>query len=297
MGANSDEIAAVRRFHRAVVRRVGALEEGYLGRDRPLGQARLLWEIGPGAELRDLRTRLGLDSGYLSRMLRSLEAAGLVAVDAGAADARVRRVRLTAAGREERAELDRRSDALAASILDPLNSAQRSRLTAATAEVERLLLASTVRVAVTPPTRPEAQKCLRAYVAELAERFEEGFDPSIGPAGGAAEFTPPAGELLVAMLDGEPVGCVGVRFRPEVAEIKRMWVAPAARGLGLARRLLAEIEERARVHGLRATRLDTNGALVEAIALYGSAGYREVPPFNDNPYAQHWFAKDLDPAG
>ncbi|WP_433507747.1 bifunctional helix-turn-helix transcriptional regulator/GNAT family N-acetyltransferase [Pseudonocardia halophobica] len=293
-----DEVAAVRRFHRAVVRRVGALEEGYLGRDRPLGQARLLWEIGPdGAEVRDLRARLGLDSGYLSRMLRALEAAGLVTVDADATDGRVRRARLTAAGRVERVELDRRSDALAASILEPLNPRQRDRLIAATAEVERLLVASTVRVAVTPPTRPEAQDCLRAYATELAERFDGGFDPTVGPAAGAAEFTPPKGEFLVAMLDGEPVGCVGVRFRPDVAEIKRMWVAPAARGLGLARRLLAEIEERARVHGLRATRLDTNGTLVEAIALYRSAGYREVPPFNDNPYAQHWFAKELDPAG
>lgn len=293
-----DEVAAVRRFSRAVVRRVGALEEAYLGRDRPLGQARLLWEIGPdGAELRVLRARLGLDSGYLSRMLRALEAAGLVTVDTEEADARVRRVRLTAAGRAERAELDRRSDAVAASILEPLNPAQRRRLAAATAEVERLLTASTVRVAVTPPTRPEARECLRAYAEELAGRFEEGFDPSIGPAAGAAEFTPPAGEFLVATLDGDAVGCVGVKLDPDAAEIKRMWVAPAARGLGLARRLLAEIEERARAHGLRATRLDTNGTLVEAIALYRSAGYREVPPFNDNPYAQHWFAKDLDPAG
>ncbi|MEU7812951.1 helix-turn-helix domain-containing GNAT family N-acetyltransferase [Pseudonocardia sp. NPDC049154] len=291
-------VAQVRRFNRAVVRRVGALEEGYLGRDRPLGQARLLWEIGPeGAEVRELRARLGLDSGYLSRMLRALEGADLVVVDTEETDARVRRVRLTSAGRAERAELDRRSDALAASILEPLNPRQRDRLIAATGEVERLLTASTVGVAVTPPTRPEARDCLRAYAEELAGRFEGGFDPSVGPAAGAAEFTPPAGEFLVATLDGEPVGCVGAKFGADAAEIKRMWVAPAARGLGLARRLLAEIEERARVHGLRATRLDTNATLVEAIALYRSAGYREVPPFNDNPYAHHWFAKDLDPAG
>src|SRR4051812_9328568 len=293
-----DEVAAVRRFHRAVVRRVGALEEGYLGRDRPLGQARLLWEIGPeGAEVRALRARLGLDSGYLSRMLRALEAAGLVAVDTEEADARVRRVRLTEAGRAERAELDRRSDALATSILAPLNPAQRRRLTPATTEVERLLTAPTGRVARAPPARPEARECLRVSAAELAGRFEEGFAPEVGPAAGAAEFPPPAGEFLVATLDGEPVGCVGARFHPDAAEIKWMWVAPAARGLGLARRLLAEIEERARVHGLRSTRLDTNATLVEAIALYRSAGYREVPPFNDNPYAQHWFAKELAPAG
>ena len=142
-------ISQVRRFNRTVTQRVGALDDEFLARDRPLGQARLLWEIGPdGADVRSLRARLDLDSGYLSRLLRALEADGLVAVDGSGADGRVRTARLTAAGRAERAELDRRADGAAESILAPLSASQRARLVSAMAEVERLLVASAVEVAV-----------------------------------------------------------------------------------------------------------------------------------------------------
>src|SRR4051794_17214475 len=107
-------IDRVRRFNRAVTSRVGALDDAYLSRGRPLGQARLLWEIGTGrSEVRALRARLDLDSGYLSRLLRALEADGLAVVGAADADGRVRTVRLTAAGLAERAVLDARSDELA----------------------------------------------------------------------------------------------------------------------------------------------------------------------------------------
>ena len=110
-----------------MTQRVGALQDRYLGRDRPLGEDRVLWEVGDGADVRDLRARLDLDSGYLSRILRSLEAAGLVAVEPGA-DRRVRVARLTAKGKRERALLDRRSDGLASSLLAPLSDRQRARL-------------------------------------------------------------------------------------------------------------------------------------------------------------------------
>src|SRR3954463_10872473 len=107
-------VEQVRRFNRTVTQRVGALNDHYLARDRPLGEARMLWEIGAdGCDVRILRARLGLDSGYASRLLRSLEAAGLVTVTASPRDARVRTARLTKKGRTERVLLDRRSDALA----------------------------------------------------------------------------------------------------------------------------------------------------------------------------------------
>src|SRR5579864_5127988 len=107
----------LRRFNRVVTERVGALNDHFLGGPRPLGEARLLWEIGlEGCEVRLLRSRLGLDSGYLSRLLRSLEAAGLVRVTASRGDQRVRVARLTAAGRRERTTLDHRSDTLAESL-------------------------------------------------------------------------------------------------------------------------------------------------------------------------------------
>ncbi len=294
-------IDGVRRFNRTVTQRVGALDDAYLSRSRPLGQARALWEIGAhGCEVRALRSRLDLDSGYLSRLLRALEADGLVVVDADGADGRVRRVRLTPAGRAERAELDRRSDELAASILGPLNDRQRDRLVTAMAEVERLLVASMVDVAVLDPRHPDARRCITAYVDELARRFDNGFDPARSRPAGDAELTPPAGLLLVATLHTEPVGCVGLKLHTgdrhrgdAVAEIKRMWVAPEVRGLGLGRRLLAEVEGRAAALGVRTLRLDTNRALTEAIGLYRAAGYRDVSPYNDEPYAHHWFEKTL----
>jgi DNA-binding MarR family transcriptional regulator/GNAT superfamily N-acetyltransferase len=296
-------VERVRRFNRTVTQRIGALDDTYLSRARPLGQARLLWEIGcdgaEGCEVRALRARLDLDSGYLSRLLRALEAGGLVTVDADGADARVRMARLTADGLAERAELDHRSDELAASILRPLNAEQRDRLVAAMAEVERLLVASTVRVAVTDPRHPHARYCLDAYFAELVRRFDDGFDPARGISATDDELTLPAGVFLVATRHTEPVGCVGLKLHTGddaesgIAHLKRMWVSPAVRGLGLGRRLLAEAEAHAAAHGVRTLRLDTNRALTEAVGLYRAAGYREVMAFNDEPYAHHWFAKDL----
>ena len=166
----------VRRFNRVVTERVGALNDHFLGRARPLGEARLLWEIGlDGCEVRLLRSRLGLDSGYLSRLLRSLETAGLVKVSASCGDRRIRVARLTAAGRRERATLDERSDELAQSLLAPLNSRQQKRLVAAMGEVQRLLIAAGVEIRSVDPEHPDARYCLAEYVAELNRRSTRGF--------------------------------------------------------------------------------------------------------------------------
>ena len=292
-------IEAVRRFNRAVTQRIGALDDAFGTRGRPLGQARLLWEISPdGCDLRDLRSRLDLDSGYLSRLLRSLESDGLVSVEVNKADSRLRTARLTAAGQAERAELDRLSDAAAAGLLDPLTARQRSRLVTAMAEVERLLAASAVRIGVLDPRQLDARFCLRAYVEELSGRFDGGFDPARSISAADHEMTPPAGLFLVATLHAEPVGCGALKFHPGApAEIKRMWVAPPVRGLGLGRRILAELEGHATAHGVRVLRLETNRVLGEAIGLYRAAGYHEVAAFNDEPYAHHWFEKALPTSG
>ena len=292
---DSQLVGQVRRFNRTVTQRIGALNDAFLARGRPLGQARVLWEIGPGgSDVRALRSRLDLDSGYLSRLLRSLEQDGLVAVGRSGSDGRVRTARLTPRGLAERIVLDRRSDDAAVAILEPLSDRQRTRLVTAMAEVERLLVASAVRVARCDPRHPDARFCLRAYFTELAERFDGGFDPGRSISAGDAELTPPAGLLLVATLHGEPVGCGALKFhRDQPAELKRMWVSPARRGLGLGRRLLAELEARAAARGVRTLRLETNHALDEAIGLYRDSGYREVPAFSDEPYAHHWFEKTL----
>jgi DNA-binding MarR family transcriptional regulator/GNAT superfamily N-acetyltransferase len=283
----------VRRFNRTVTQRVGALEDAYLSGRRPLGQARVLWEIGTSTvELRALRSRLDLDSGYLSRLLRALEADGLVEVSTDDTDARVRTARLTPSGLAERAELDHRSDDLAASILTPLDTHQRDRLITAMAEVERLLIASMVDIAVTDPRHPSARHCFRAYFEELAQRFDGGFDPARSIPLDDSDLTPPDGVLLVATLHSAPVGCIALKLHP-YAYVKRMWVSPSVRGLGLGRRLLSSLESWAVQRGVRTLRLETNRTLTEAIALYRSAGYREVDPFNDEPYAHHWFEKSL----
>jgi DNA-binding MarR family transcriptional regulator/GNAT superfamily N-acetyltransferase len=288
-------IAQVRSFNRTVTQRVGALDEEYLARKRPLGASRVLWEIDrAGTDIRTIRSRLGLDSGYLSRLLRRLEAEGLVTVEPFPGDQRARLVRPTAAGSRERTELDRRSDELAHSLLAPLSGAQRDRLVEAMGTVERLLTAGLVEIGITDPTSDAARFCLRQYFAELDSRFEVGFDPEASLPALAHELTEPAGLLLVARLRGEPVGCGALKFQGTgPADLKRMWVAPAARGLGVGRRMLAELEQHAQARGVGVVRLETNRNLHEAIGLYRASGYVEVPPFNDEPYAHHWFEKRL----
>src|SRR3954464_10274476 len=285
----------VRSFNRTVTQRVGALHDEYLARGRPLGASRVLWEVGEEpVDVRALRARLDLDSGYLSRLLRALEGEGLVVVAPGTADRRVRTVRLTAAGRAEGAVLDHESDALANSLLAPLRDAQRERLVDAMATVERLLTAGLVDVAGEDPRRGGARSCLDAYAAEMAATFATGFDPARSRAVDPDGLLPPAGLLLVARLHGEPVACGALKLPPgEPAEIKRLWVAPAARGLGVGRRVLSELETHARRAGAAVVHLDTNRALRAATSLYRSAGYAEVAPFNDEPYAHHWFEKRL----
>jgi DNA-binding MarR family transcriptional regulator/GNAT superfamily N-acetyltransferase len=290
------QVAKVRRFNRTVTQRVGALNDDFLSRDRPLAMSRLLWEIGTeGGEVVMLRSRLGLDSGQMSRMLRALEADGLVTVAPSDVDGRVRVARLTEKGRTERAILDERSDELAASILDPLDAAERTELVTAMRAVERLIATSLVESREVDAESPDAQRCLRAYVAELNRRApERGFDPRTGATAEPHEVRPPNGAFVVLYLRGEAVGCGAVKHHPgQVTDIKRMWVAESARGMGLGRRLLAHLERLAREHGSSRARLETSDVLPEAIALYRSAGYVEVPPFNDEPFADRWFTKPL----
>jgi DNA-binding MarR family transcriptional regulator/N-acetylglutamate synthase-like GNAT family acetyltransferase len=288
-------IHRIRSFNRTVTECIGALDERFLGRALPLGQARLLWEIGPdGTEVRALRGRLHLDSGYVSRILRSLEQKRLVRIRTSPADRRVRSVHLTKAGLAERAELDRRSDDLALRILEPLSDRQRAALIAAVTDVERLLQAAMVRFDIEDPTTPDARWCFDQYFAELDARFEAGFNPALSLSADARELTRPSGFLLIARLRDRPVGCAALKIHVGApAELKRMWIAPEARRLGLGRRILREIEHHASAAGVAVLRLETNRALSEAIALYERSGYSEVEAFNTEPYAHHWFEKRL----
>jgi DNA-binding MarR family transcriptional regulator/GNAT superfamily N-acetyltransferase len=292
--SNAD-IQAVRRFNRTVGMTIGAIDDRFLGRGRPMGASRVLWEIGPhGAEVRALRMRLGLDSGYVARVLKSLAREGLVRIRAREGDRRVRMATLTPKGEAERAELDRRSDALAAGLLQPLAPAQRDALVAAMSRVEQLLQRSLVDFAVEDPASDDAKWCLKQYFAELNARFDTGFDPARGLPAEPEQMTPPAGAFIIARLRGRPVGCGALKFHgTQPAELRRMWVDQSARGLGIGAQLLAELERVACASGARVVRLETNRTLREAIALYRRSGYTEVPRFSDETYAHHWFEKHL----
>jgi DNA-binding MarR family transcriptional regulator/GNAT superfamily N-acetyltransferase len=288
-------IDQVRRFNRVVAERIGALEDHFLGRSRPLGEARLLWEIGPdGADVRDLRGRLGLDSGYVSRLLRSLERQRLVTIRAHSGDARVRRATLTTRGVAERRELDKRSNAVAHRMLEPLGPKQRETFLSSLAQIERLLQASMATFEVEDPRTATARWCLSQYFAELNERFDTGFDPARSLYADTRVFSRPSGAFVVARVSGRAVGCGAVKFKGKCpAEFKRMWIAKESRGLGLGKRLLEALEIQARQAGATAVRLETNRALTEAIAMYRQSGYVEIEPFNDELYAHHWFEKRL----
>ncbi|KOV67200.1 bifunctional helix-turn-helix transcriptional regulator/GNAT family N-acetyltransferase [Streptomyces sp. MMG1121] len=288
----AEDVAAFRRFNRYLTRRIGALDEHYLGQDRPLGEARLLFEIGDGASLRELRTRLGLDAGYLTRMTKTLQAQGMVRVEVPAHDNRLRIVELTPAGRAEVAEQHRRSDALVAGLLHGLTPAQRTELTDAMATAQRLLRLAGITVEVVDGAAADARACLDAYAADIGARFPEGFDKAalVRP----EEVTGDAGAFLVAYEERRPVGCGALRrLAPGVGEIRHVWVHSAARRLGLARRLLDGLERQARARGLTAVRLDTHAVLTEAQAMYRACGYDEIPRYDDNVYAAHWFEKRL----
>lgn len=293
----SDQTAVVRRFNRSYTQRIGALEDSFLGVGLPLGTARLLHEIGarPGT-VQELRARLGLDSGYTSRLLGQLTSEGLVTVSPDASDRRRRQVALTARGRRLWNRLEERSEERARLLVEPLSARQRARLVQALATADLLVRAATISFETVPPLSAPARAATAAYFAELDRRLPGGFDAPSQSARDAAALAPPEGAFVVTLSDGAPVACGGVQtIGPGVGEVKRMWVHDDWRGAGLGSRLLRHLEEVSAGLGHTVVRLDTNDTLTEAIALYRRSGYRSVPPYNDNPYARAWFEKVLGP--
>ena len=305
----SDPVTVVRRFNRSYTQRIGALEDSFLGLGMPLGPARLLFEIGAApATTQTLRERLGLDSGYLSRLLRRLENEGLIDVTPDPDDRRRRQVTLTEAGRERWRELERRSDDQARLIVEPLTQRQRERLARALSEADLLVRAAMVSFAPTDPASPVGREVVGRYFAEIGRRF--GFDAAADETEKDTKLlVPPTGVFVVAVSDGEPVACGGLQTLDALAEgpladgslangqrvgeLKRMWVHDDWRGAGLGSRLLRHLEDQARVLGHGAVRLDTNAALAEAISMYQRAGYRPIARYSDNPWATHFFEKRL----
>jgi ribosomal protein S18 acetylase RimI-like enzyme len=145
---------------------------------------------------------------------------------------------------------------------------------------------------VVDPAGPGARWALGEYFAEIGAAF--GFEPGTALDDAVTAFRPPLGVFVVAGAVDEPLACGGVRFiDDERGEIKRMWVAPAARGRGLAGALLAQLEEQIVLAGRRFAMLDTNSSLTRAVGLYESRGYERVPDYNGNADADVWFSKPL----
>ena len=288
-----DPIARVRRFNRVVTSEVGALDSSFLGRGRPLGAARVLNAIGQGQrDVAAVRNYLGLDSGLMSRLLRSLEEEGLIETASNPQDARRRVVRLTEAGRSEFKVYEALSNAQARAFL--ARHSQPETLLRAMDLVASALGRGRIVVEEADPRSREPRYCLGEYYAELARRFEGGFEVSRSRDPEAKDMIRPRGAFLVAISDGLPIGCVGLKGSGgEVAEVKRLWVAPSARGLGIARRLMTAVEDVARELSIKTLRLDTNRALPEAQRLYRRTGWTQIDRFNDDPYADVFFRKQL----
>ncbi|SEB74973.1 bifunctional helix-turn-helix transcriptional regulator/GNAT family N-acetyltransferase [Bradyrhizobium erythrophlei] len=288
-----DPVSRVRRFNRAVTSAVGALDTSFLGRGRPLGAARVLNAIGHGrADVGDIRDYLGLDSGLMSRLLRSLEDEGLIETTAHGDDARRRIAKLTPAGKREFNAYEAISNRQAKDFL--AHHTQREALLSAMDLIASALGRDGTVLHEMDPRGDEARYCLGEYYAELARRFKQGFDVKLSRDPDAKDMVRPRGSFVVAMSDGLPIGCVGLKGSSnEFAEIKRLWVAPSARGLGLGRRLMDAAEKAARELGIVVLRLDTNSALAEAGQLYRRTGWTEIPRFNDDPYPDLFFEKRL----
>lgn len=288
-----EDITRVRNFGRSVAVEVGALEDSFLDRGRPLGSARVLNAIGLGYQnVSELRAFLKLDTGLLSRLLRGLEAENLTETTPNPNDRRGRITKLTAEGKDEFDIYEKLSNERAATILARHKNARR--LLDAMDIVTIALLRKDIVFEEVDYASELATHCLREFAAELSKRLNLEFDLKKSGDPDLSQMKHPHGTFVVARLGDMPLGCVGIKGNGgPFAEVKRMWIAPAARGLGLARRLMTTAEDGARALGIETLRLDTNSTLFEAVGLYQNMGWAEIDRFNDDPYPDLFFEKRL----
>jgi DNA-binding MarR family transcriptional regulator/N-acetylglutamate synthase-like GNAT family acetyltransferase len=295
-------IAAVRRFNRFYTRRIGVLQQGLLASRFSLAEARVLWELAhrdaPTASA--LGRDLGLDAGYLSRMLRSLAARGLVRKARSAVDGRQSLLSLTPAGRRAFARLDAASAREVGALLAPLPALRQRELTAAMATIERLLAPAAAAPACTLRAhRPgDVGWVVHRHGALYAEEYgwDATFEALVAEIGAKfiRDFRPARERCWIAERDGEIVGSVFVVEKsPTVAQLRLLLVEPSARGLGLGRRLTDECIGFARAAGYRKLTLWTNSILHAARRIYETAGFRLVGEephrsFGHDLVGQHW---------
>jgi DNA-binding MarR family transcriptional regulator/N-acetylglutamate synthase-like GNAT family acetyltransferase len=289
MNANAQtqpQIEAVRRFNRFYTRRIGVLQEGLLDSPWSLTEVRVMYEVAhrPGVAAAELATDLGLDRGYLSRILRRFEDEGLLARETATTDARRRHLRLTTKGKRTFAPLDKRSRQQVDALLGTLDDDGRQRLLSALQTVERTLA---------PATPSKAEAILRGYrpgdIGWVVQRhgelyfreygYDERFEALV--AGIVARFVerfdPARERCWIAELDGERAGSIFLVAQSKtIAKLRLLLVEPAARGLGLGRRLVTECIAFARGAGYRKVVLWTQGELDAARHLYAEAGFSKI---------------------
>jgi DNA-binding MarR family transcriptional regulator/N-acetylglutamate synthase-like GNAT family acetyltransferase len=281
-------VAAVRRFSRFYTRRIGLLHEGLLGGKLSLPEARLVYELaqreGP-VIAKELGAELGLDSGYLSRLLRGLEERGLIAKRPSEADGRQVLLSLTGSGRRVFGTLDARSRAEIGALLEPLSAADRRALAEALGTAERLLggeaAAPAVPYILRPPRPGDYGWVVSRHGALYAQeyRWDETFEALVAEiiAGFVQRFDPKRERCWIAEREGAVVGSVFlVRESDEVAKLRLLYVEPEARGLGIGRRLVEECVRAARQLGYARLTLWTNDVLAAARRIYAAAGFELV---------------------
>jgi len=287
LGDSDGEIAAVRAFNRAYTKKLGVLDQHLLKSPYSLSEARVMYELAHRDEMTatEIGGELGLDPGYLSRIVQGFEDDGLISREALASDRRHFRLALTTKGRQAFARLDRSSHDEVAAMLSELTVADRKRLTEAMETIERLLgLSGAVpsRPAILRDPRPgdmgyvvQSHGALyageygfdatfEALVAEIVAKFITSFDA-------ARE------RCWIADIDGDAVGSVFlVRHSDDVAKLRLLLVDPAGRGQGIGQRLVAECISFARACGYRKITLWTQSILLAARKIYQDAGFKLV---------------------
>ncbi len=288
-----DPTLRIRRFHRAVTREVGALDQSFLGRGRPLGPARVLNAIGSGiTDVDRIREYLGVEKTVLSRFLSGLQEEGLVTLSPAPHDGRRRVAALTETGATEFSAYEALSNTQASTLL--ADHPKPEAILTAMDLIASALVQDEVEIHVVDPNDPRVAPCLEAFYTELGTRLAQGFDIDLAVLPDASDMRPPRGVFLLAVSDRLPIGCVGIKGTDKgYGEVKRLWVSQAARGMGLARRLMEASEAHARQLSITRLRLDTNVVLSEALHLYQNTGWSEIDRYNDDPHPTHFFEKHL----
>ena len=292
-----DKVSAIRAFNRFYTRHIGVLSAGLLDTPYSLTEARILFEIGARetCETGELRRMLGLDAGYLSRILSRFETDGLITRERSAADARRQVIRLTETGRKARAMLDERSAEQIRGVLAPLSEEDQRRLVSAMGVIQEILGgARPAQPYVIRPPRPgELGWVVHRHGVLYHDEYgwDETFEQLVLDI--VAEYVAGQGDkgvaAWIAELDGEPVGCIAcTRQDAETAKLRLFLVEPSARGRGIGTRLVDECLRFARGAGYKRITLLTYDVLADARRIYQRAGFRL-----EDARPEHAFGKDL----